>query len=74
MKINLTGRCTAQLVRAVQTVQMHMRGKGCHGDCSFVQEWWDLRFFLYLCISTELYFICELLLKCQIPGVFILKT
>lgn len=27
IKINLTGRCTAQLVRAVQTVEMHMRGK-----------------------------------------------
>nr|XP_022336817.1 mitofusin-2-like isoform X2 [Crassostrea virginica] len=27
IKINLTGRCTAQLVRAVQTVEMHMRDR-----------------------------------------------
>lgn len=42
IKINLTGRCTAQLVKAVQTVELHMCGKGQH--CHFVQGRWDLIF------------------------------
>lgn len=75
MKINLTGRCTAQLVRAVQTVQMHMRGKGCQRWLQFCTRIVGSEGFLCVYFTWIVHvFYMYAFLKCQIPGVFFLKA